>query len=97
MIELADSRLRVLAPMTIANARALLGAGQACLRSAQPGGVSELDLSVVDEVDSAALSLIFAWLRSAGERGLALRVVNPPASLLSLAELYGVSELLPVS
>jgi phospholipid transport system transporter-binding protein len=43
------------------------------------------------------LSVVLAWLRTAGERGVALRIVNPPASLISLATLYGVSELLPLA
>jgi phospholipid transport system transporter-binding protein len=43
------------------------------------------------------LSVVLAWLRTAGARGLTLRLANPPANLVSLASLYGVAELLPLA
>jgi len=101
MIELSNGALRVAAPMVIANARALLAAGRGCLASASgtppPVGSTPLDLTAVSDVDSSALSVILAWLRTANARGLTLRLVNPPANLISLAALYGVSELLPLA
>ena len=98
MIERSDNRLRVTAPMTIANARALLDAGRGLLQSASSSPVTTLiDLVAVEEVDSSALGVILAWLRSAAEKNLSLRLVDPPASLLSLAKLYGVAELPPLS
>jgi len=95
MIEQADGRLRVTVPMIIANARALLEAGRGLLQSGKNSGLTLLDLAAVSEVDSSALSVVFAWLRTAGTGGIALRIANPPANLISLATLYGVSELLP--
>ena len=56
-----------------------------------------LDLVAVSEVDSSALSIILAWLRTASEYGINLRMANPPANLISLATLYGVAELLPLT
>ena len=100
MIEQAGDRLRVTAPMVIANARALLEAGQRTLRSLdsrQQSAELLLDLAAVSEVDSSSLSTVFAWQRKASERRVSLRIVNPPASMLSLAALYGVSELLPLA
>ncbi|HPT49790.1 MAG TPA: STAS domain-containing protein [Accumulibacter sp.] len=98
MIELSNGKLRVGAPMVISNARALLEAGRGLLRSAGTAGdTTILDLSAVGEVDSSALGVVFAWLRTAGERNLRLHIVNPPANMLSLAMLYGVSELLPLT
>ena len=95
MIEQVDGSLCVRAPMVIANARALLEVGRRLLASAAPSTV--LNLAAVAEVDSAALSLLLAWLRTANERGVTLRIAHPPASLISLAALYGVSELLPLA
>lgn len=92
MIERIEGGLRVTAPMVIANATALLQAGRELLH-----GNMVLDLAAVSEADSSALSLIFAWLRDAHKRRATLRIVHPPASLLSLAALYGVSELLPLA
>ena len=97
MIVGTDGGLRVSAPMVIANARSLLAAGRSCLLARAAASLTVLDLAEVGEVDSSAVSLILAWLRTAGERRLALRIINPPASLLSLASLYGVAELLPLA
>ena len=53
-----------------------------------------VDLSGVTEVDSTALSLLLEWRREAVRDGRVIRYRNLPASLKSLAELYGVTELL---
>ncbi len=97
MIEPADGGLRVIAPMVIANARTLLDAGRVSLTSGKLAKMAILDLAAVAVVDSSALSVVLAWLRTAGERGVSLRLANPPANLISLATLYGVAELLPLA
>lgn len=97
MIERADDRLRVTGPMIIATARALLEAGQRLLTTGRQPADLLLDLAGVSEVDSSALSTFLAWQRTAAERSIALRIANPPASMISLAALYGVSELLPLA
>lgn len=96
MIECGTGSARITAPMVIANARELLAAGDKNFATVAPGEV-HLDLAAVTDVDSSALSLVFAWMRGGAARGLAFRLVNPPASLISLAKLYGVSELLPLA
>jgi phospholipid transport system transporter-binding protein len=53
-----------------------------------------VDLSAVTEVDSSALSLLLEWRREAGRNGRAIRYLNLPVNLKSLADLYGVTELL---
>ncbi|MGH8661921.1 MAG: STAS domain-containing protein [Burkholderiales bacterium] len=53
-----------------------------------------VDLSGVTEVDSTALSLLLEWRREAIRNGREIRYRNLPASMKSLAELYGVTELL---
>jgi phospholipid transport system transporter-binding protein len=53
-----------------------------------------VDLSGVTEVDSSALSLLLEWRRAAARNGREVRYRNLPASMKSLAELYGVTELL---
>jgi phospholipid transport system transporter-binding protein len=77
--------------------RALLEAGRNFLLAGAQQELTLLDLAAVREIDSSALSVILAWLRTAGEHGVALRIVSPPASLISLATLYGVCELLPIA
>ena len=98
MIEKKGDGLCVTGPMLIANASALLATGRGFLRAAlastAAAGSSEMifDLSAVAETDSSALSVIFGLLRTARDCGVTLRVSNPPASMISQAALYGVSE-----
>ena len=94
--EHGDGAHPVRAPMLIANARALLEQGRSRLRAGTQGAVV-FNLAAVEASDSSALSVVFAWARTARENGVTLRIVNPPASLLSLAALYGVSESLPLA
>ncbi len=68
------------------------------LRELQPQlaqGVDTLDFSGVETADSAALALIFSAMRQARQAGRTLACTGLPASLTTLAELYGVSALLP--
>jgi phospholipid transport system transporter-binding protein len=80
--------LKVAGPMNINSAAALLNASQG-----QLSGVKVVDLAGVTEVDSAAVSLLLEWRRQAQDA--ALRFANLPSALTSLADLYGVSELIP--
>jgi len=68
------------------------------LRELQPQlekGIDTLDFSGVQTADSAALALVFSAMRQARQAGHALTCSGLPASFTTLAELYGVSELLP--
>ena len=68
------------------------------LRELQPrlaNGVETLDFSGVESADSAALALIFSAMRQARQAGRTLTCIGLPSSFTTLAELYGVSELLP--
>lgn len=56
-----------------------------------------VDLSKVEAVDSAAVSMLLGWLRVAQRNGRSLKVTGLPDDLLSLANLYGVAEMLPVN
>lgn len=55
----------------------------------------EIDLAEVTDVDTATISLLFEWLRTAHEHKSKLTFSNFPENLVSLATLYGVLELLP--
>ncbi len=93
MIEREAGRLLVKVPMVTANARGLLDAGRSAL---QPGEMV-IDLSAVVEVDSSAVAVMLGWLRAAAISRSTLRFAQIPASVRSLAELYGVTELLPLA
>ena len=77
--------------MTLAQATRLLELGCAELS----GERNVFDLGRVTGVDSSGLAVVFGWRRSAQSRRGDIRIVNPPEDLLSLADLYGVRELLP--
>jgi phospholipid transport system transporter-binding protein len=83
-------RLRVSGALTLASTAALAGAAEPHM-----SGDLVIDLAAVTEVDSSALSLLFEWRRAAQRRQCKVTFCNLPASLTSLAELYGVTDLIP--
>jgi len=93
MMRDAGGRIEVSGALTLAGARAMLDAGCAQLTRAE----TVFDLAAVREIDSSGLAVIFGWVRAAREAGKKVSIVHPPQSLLSLAELYGVTELLPLA
>ena len=93
MIRAAGGRVQVSGPMTLAGATRLLAEGSAAL--AAPATI--FDLAEVTSVDSSGLAVVFGWVRAGKGKGADVRVSNAPRDLLSLAEVYGVAELLPVS
>jgi len=65
------------------------------LRPLLDNGVDTLDFSSVGSIDSAALALIFSATRHARQAGHRFAITSLPVSFTILAELYGVSALLP--
>jgi phospholipid transport system transporter-binding protein len=53
-----------------------------------------IDLERIEAVDSAGVALLLAWKRRAAVEGKPLAFAHLPPSLASLAQLYGVEELL---
>jgi phospholipid transport system transporter-binding protein len=90
MIACKDGRGTVEGPITMGNVVSLLEQG----RSQFTGSPLTVDLSAVTEVDSSALSLLLEWRRDAVRDGRTIRFAGLPGNLKSLAELYGVTELL---
>jgi len=80
--------LKVAGPMNINSAATLLHQSSGLLSD-----VKLVDLAEVTEVDSAAVSLLLEWRRQA--QNTTLRFANLPTALKSLADLYGVAELIP--
>ena len=79
--------------VTLGNVAALLEEGRRHIDE----GVRSVDLGEVNEMDSAALALLLAWLREAKARGHGLEFTRLPESLRTIARLYGVDELIPVA
>jgi len=90
MIICNGDRCIVQGPVTAENVVSLLAQGAERLTAPS----MTVDLSGVTEVDSSALSLLLEWRRAAKRSGRAIQYRNLPASLTSLAELYGITELL---
>lgn len=90
MIACGNGRCTVQGPITLERVVALLAEGNGLFTAPQV----TVDLAAVTEVDSSALSLMLEWRREAGRNGRSIRYVNLPANLKSLAELYGVTDLL---
>lgn len=92
MIDREGERLVIKAPLVMANAHGLLEAG----RSALQPGTQVFDFSQVVEADSSALAVMLGWLRAAPLSRSTVKFAHIPAGVRSLAELYGVTELLPL-
>jgi phospholipid transport system transporter-binding protein len=78
--------------LTVNNAKAVLDAGLHAIASGQ----TEIDLSNLTAVDSAAVATLLAWQRAARDSGHSLSFTNLPATLQSLASLYDVLDLLHI-
>ncbi len=93
MIRDAGDSIEVSGSLTLGMAREMLEAGSALITRPE----TTFDLSQVQEVDSSGLTVVFGWVRTAKSQGKVIRISNPPQNLLSLAALYGVTELLPLA
>jgi phospholipid transport system transporter-binding protein len=93
MISSAGDSIVVGGAMTLPVATSLLNEGNALIA----GGHEYIDLSAVTDVDSSGLSVVFGWLRAARAQGRSIRIANPPKDFISLAEVYGVADQLPLA
>jgi phospholipid transport system transporter-binding protein len=91
MIRITGDCAEVSGPMTLSGATVLLAEGEAAIAA----NASAFDLAAVTEMDSSCLAVVFGWTRAANAAGKSLRLLNLPQSLLSLAAVYGVADLLP--
>jgi phospholipid transport system transporter-binding protein len=77
--------------IAMSNAAELAAAGRAAIAQ----GDAEFNLSGVARCDSSAVAVLLDWQREAAARGVELRVAGVPVAVTSLAEVYGVADLLP--
>ncbi len=76
--------------LTMQDAQTSLPAGL----NAIAAGDAEIDLSRLERFDSAAMAALLAWRRAAASAGVPLRITGAPPGVQSLANLYGIPELL---
>ena len=87
------NKLEGIETLTVINATAALEQGLAAIKDGQ----TVFDFGTVKTTDSSAVAVLLAWKRAARKGGTALSYVNLPASLQSLAALYGVDAFLVAS
>ena len=79
--------------MSLANAAPLAALGIEAIRR----GDASFDLSGVRTCDSSALVVLMAWQRTAQSAGRSIEVSGVPDDMLSLAKVYGVNNILPIT
>ena len=92
MIVRQGNRYLIDGPVTLDNVGMLLSEG-----AAFEGDSVIVDLARVTGADSSALSLLMEWMRRFSSSGRHIAFANINHNLLSLAELYGVVDLIPVA
>ena len=85
-----DNRWQLSGDVVIGSAKAILTASQGFAIAND----TAVDFAQAADIDTTALSLILEWKRRAQTEKKTLRFINLPANLSSLAELYGVEELI---
>jgi phospholipid transport system transporter-binding protein len=85
--------LKLSGPVTLANVAQVLEEGLQQIRD----GARTIDLGEVTELDSSLLAMLLAWVREAKRRNAEVAFANLPQGLETIAQLYGVDGLLPVS
>jgi phospholipid transport system transporter-binding protein len=80
----------VAGPLTMDSVADLLDASTSL--ALPPAGV--VDLGLVNRVDSAGVAVLLAWKRRAAVEGASLQFASVPQSMMSLALLYGVEDML---
>lgn len=89
-LQAVGDRWAVAGPLTMDSVAGLLDASTSL--ALPPTGV--VDLALVNRVDSAGVAVLLAWKRRAAVEGTPLQFASVPQSLLSLALLYGVEDML---
>ena len=91
MIVRQGNRYLIDGPVTLDNVGMLLSEG-----AAFEGDSVIVDLARVTSADSSAVSLLMEWMRRSRGTGRHIAFANVSHNLRSLAELYGVVDLIPV-
>lgn len=80
------NRWQLSGDLTIENINQVLGAS----KTLSLNGATQLDFAAVTDVDTSAISLVLEFKRRAAAENVNLSLVNVPANLVSLMQLYGV-------
>ncbi len=91
MIVKQGNRYLIDGPVTLDNVGALIAEGMAF-----DGDRVIVDLAGVTRADSSGLSLLLEWTRRFSGSGRQIAFANLSDNLRSLADLYGVADLIPL-
>ena len=87
-ISLQDNRWVLTGDVLIGNASAILKASEKFALNQ----TTMIDFAGVQDIDTAAISLILEWRRRAALENQQINCVNLPQNLTKLTELYGVAK-----
>jgi phospholipid transport system transporter-binding protein len=86
--------MKIVGPLNLASMPRVLAETAAYASQAELPDHLSIDFTGVTEIDSSAVALLLHWRREALRMDKALQYVHLPANLQSLAELYGVDDLI---
>jgi len=92
-IRLQDNQWYVSGDILVDNANAVLNESNAL----EITDNLQIDMSAVNDVDTAALSILIQWQKRALAANKSVMFNKLPKSLISLAALYGVTDFIPFS
>jgi len=90
VIRVEGDRVFVSGAATLQSIMGILEPVQAHVRN----GIAKVDLSGVEELDSSLLAAVLAWIREAKSLGRDVIITGVPPEFATLADLYGVDELI---
>lgn len=94
VIRKSDQQLQVSGCIDFDNALDLKQQGQRLINKAADH--CQIDFSEVSRAGSAALTVLFSWIRHAANSRKTLEFTNLPEDLLGVAKVSGVDQILPL-
>ncbi|MDE3738451.1 STAS domain-containing protein [Metapseudomonas resinovorans] len=91
----APGELRLVGVLDFSTGPQLREAGKQMIRASKGAGLL-LDCSAVEKTSSVGLALLLAFMRDAEAAGKAVTVRGMPEDMRQIAEVSGVTELLPL-
>ncbi|MDL2283885.1 STAS domain-containing protein [Oxalobacter sp. OttesenSCG-928-P03] len=76
--------------LSFSSAKGVLQTGLEAIRNGQ----YTFDLTGITTTDSSSIAVMLAWQRAAHAASKSIQFLNTPSNILSLAALYGVTDLL---
>ena len=86
--------LKIVGALNLASMRRLLAESSVYSQQQNLPDCLAIDFANVTEIDSSAVALLLHWRRESTRLGKSLRYIHLPPNLLSLAELYGLDQLI---